>query len=707
MKRLMLNLLAIVVFPFVIKAQQQTVFIYNEGGNTTFYHKIENTFMVKSNNTSDENALKTYFPRKRSITHGRLFLNTTEDSISDFIANTNSNILYSELLLAADSTVLWGTNSIFVKVNHNVNIFDLLTDNTIPYANYEQFGADPDVYLIRLNSQKDQSIYFSNVLYETDNVVFAQPNFGRLAKMRQNVYYADQWGLNNTGQYSGLTGVDINVQQAWNLSTGKGVKVAVIDEGVDLTHPDLINNMLPGYDATDGVMGGANGSCKGDDAHGTACAGIIAAEDNAIGVKGVAYEAKIIPIRIAYVIYDTTFGQCWLSHDSWIADAIYKSWHDLDADILSCSWGSGDSADIIKEAIIEANIKGRRNKGCPIFFAAGNFSPYSWTQLTKDIYPACLNEYVISVGAISPCGERKTYTSCDTETQWGSCWGKKLTIMAPGVLISTTDIQGNAGYNNSHFIHADNGGNLLSMDYTDNNYTNSFCGTSAATPYAAGVAALILALDSNFTGAYVRNAIETSAQKSALYTYNPSNSDYPNGTWNFNTGYGIIDAYSAIQTALDYDLYTRDNNNDNGLVPSDITNYGSNSPDIWVRNVKDGLEGHQIAIMGDTNYIYIRIHNKGTTNSLPNDSIKLYAKHNIVTDNPILDYTYWPNYWRKIATAQIPVIPAGNETTICLPVKFDNHFNSHTLLSKIESNYDIISIPETLYSMLNLTTIFP
>ena len=85
--------------------------------------------------------------------------------------------------------------------------------------------------------------------------------------------------------------MDINVTPAWDLATGAGVKVAVIDMGVDLNHPDLVNNLLPGYDATDAHCGGSNGSyggyCHGD-AHGTACAGIIAGEDNNIGIKGVA-----------------------------------------------------------------------------------------------------------------------------------------------------------------------------------------------------------------------------------------------------------------------------------------------------------------------------------------------------------------------------------------------------------------------------------
>ena len=68
--------------------------------------------------------------------------------------------------------------------------------------------------------------------------------------------------MNNTGGlYNGNTGSDIHINPAWNITSGAGIKVAVIDMGVDLTHPDLVNNLLPGYDA---LGQGTNGNQKGN-----------------------------------------------------------------------------------------------------------------------------------------------------------------------------------------------------------------------------------------------------------------------------------------------------------------------------------------------------------------------------------------------------------------------------------------------------------
>jgi len=162
------------------------------------------------------------------------------------------------------------------------------------------------------------------------------------------------------------------------------------------------------------------------------------------------------------------------------------------------------------------------------------------------------------VGAISQCGERKRSSadwyesgnslpdplgvSCDGEKTWGSNYGTALDIVAPGVHIVTTTIQSNG-------------------DYT------AVSGTSAACPHVAGVAALVLSANSSLSGPEVRNIIERTARKINSYSAsNPSGYMYtdnpsvrPNGTWNEETGYGLVNAYTAVQVATCIDTLTYEN----------------------------------------------------------------------------------------------------------------------------------------------------
>lgn len=185
----------------------------------------------------------------------------------------------------------------------------------------------------------------ANYFYETGKFEFAEPNFLKIIKRHcvNDTYFSDQWALQNTGQQNGTSGADIKACQAWQITTGRDIiRVAVIDEGVDLVHPDLINNLVGGFDATGQ---GSNGAPQGDDAHGTACSGVIAANgNNSIGVTGIAFTSKIVPIRIAYGSNNACdASRLWITSDLWIADGINWAWNPSfgNADILSNSWGGG------------------------------------------------------------------------------------------------------------------------------------------------------------------------------------------------------------------------------------------------------------------------------------------------------------------------------------------------------------------------------
>ncbi|RTY83162.1 T9SS type A sorting domain-containing protein [Flavobacterium sp. ZB4P23] len=361
--------------------------------------------------------------------------------------------------------------------------------------------------------------------------------------------------MNNQGYYGGVIDADMDVEEAWSYTTGNDIKVAIIDEGVDLNHPDLMANLLLGYDATGGNSNGGP-NITTDDSHGTACAGIVAAVgNNNLGVAGIAYNSKILPVRIAYTNGYPLGDQRrkWISSDTWIANGI--SWAVQNgADVLSNSWGGGSPSTTITNAINNAVTNGRNGKGCIVLFSSGN-------ENTAVSYPATLPN-VIAVGASSMCDQRKTPTSCDGETRWGSNYGTGIDVIAPGVQIFTTDISGLSGYGTADYI-------------------SDFNGTSSACPNVAGVVALILSVKPSLTGIEARQILESSTDKINGYSYSSSISGQPNGTWNNEVGYGRINALKAVSNTINFSIVGNSNICASTSNTYTIQNYINGFNTIW------------------------------------------------------------------------------------------------------------------------------
>ena len=363
------------------------------------------------------------------------------------------------------------------------------------------------------------AMQMSNIFHQ-NKILFAnsEPNFISFNPLLSNdKYFSQQWTLDNTGQNGGTPGIDIRAEQAWAITKGKSyVRIAVLDQGVDLNHPDLKANMLPGYDATGYNSGGAP---EDNSVHGTACAGIVGAVQDNKGISGVAPNCKIMPVRILVGSF--------FYNISTIVEGIKWAWEN-GADVISNSWRytGGNSIDINNE-IINAVTKGRSGLGCVVVFGSGN------ENMPPDVvYPAYLNS-VISVGSINNKGIRVANSS----------YGDSLDVVAPSESIYTTGMMGNNSY-------------TILNDGKDGIYFSDFGGTSAACPQVAGIAALVISANPLLTGIQVRNIIESRTQK--VNAYSPSNaSGYnysitagrPNGTWHPQVGYGLVNAYAAVQEA--------------------------------------------------------------------------------------------------------------------------------------------------------------
>ncbi len=329
-------------------------------------------------------------------------------------------------------------------------------------------------------------------------------------------YFPMQWHLHNTGQSGGTSGADIRAPEAWEITTGDpNIVVAVLDCGVDTKHPDLFNNLVAGYDflEDDPSPDPIYPSPLPNDAHGTACAGLIGAQgNNSIGVTGVTWNCKVMPIRQAAQQYARPATEA--------IGATALRWAAAHgADILSQSGGWDYPTPIIHSAIVDitkAGGIGRNGKGCVLVNSVANSS-------TSVQYSARYPE-VIAVGATD-----------HQDLRWGySNYGPDLDVMAPGgptpgsPLVSgiwTTDLAGSPG------AHATIGDPAIT-DYL------IFGGTSASAPIAAGVAALILSVEPNLTNDEVRHFLERSAKDLG----DPGRDDY--------YGWGRVDARAALDMVL-------------------------------------------------------------------------------------------------------------------------------------------------------------
>lgn len=331
------------------------------------------------------------------------------------------------------------------------------------------------------------------------------------------------WTNNNhtTGSPVGTVGFDANAHAAWDGTQGFGsstVRIAIIDSGVATAHPDL--TQVTGWDY------GNNDSNPNDDSssagHGTACAGVAAAKANSLGAAGAAPGCSIMPLKVANSAGSMTFTA--------IQNALYYA-ADNGAQIISMSLGAA----ITSDAATDAAITYAYNAGCTILAATGNENKSTIS------YPA-IHNLVIGVGAASPCGERKRSSSlstevnpgvstdpngysCDGERWWGSNYGVTTAGAAGAVdvigptILPTTDLLGAAGYDPS-------------------DYSKWFNGTSCATPYVAGVCALIKSKNPTWTPAQIKAQLTSTAQDVV--------SVESAAGWDRYTGYGMVDAAAAL-----------------------------------------------------------------------------------------------------------------------------------------------------------------
>ncbi|MEQ6342054.1 MAG: S8 family serine peptidase [Gammaproteobacteria bacterium] len=342
----------------------------------------------------------------------------------------------------------------------------------------------PFVHIQRVRGLRGQSTEALMQAYASRaDVEYVEPNIIFHTQVTPNdPRFSELWGMNNVGQTGGTPDADIDGPEAWDRQTGSAnVIVASIDTGVDYNHPDLAGNIWtnPGEIPGNGIDDDGNGyvdDVRGwdfanndndpmdDQGHGTHTAGTIAAMgNNATGVTGVAWRAKIMPLKFLTASGSgTSLGA---------AQAILYA-ANMGAKISNNSWGGGGFSRTIENAITTAN-----QRGMLFVVAAGNANANNDTTVS---YPC--NSTLSNVLCVAATDHN------DQKTSFSNYGAVNVDLGAPGVSILSTVPTGTCRLCNSSGYR----------------YLN---GTSMATPHVSGAAALVRAQFPNLTPVAVKNLL--------------------------------------------------------------------------------------------------------------------------------------------------------------------------------------------------------
>lgn len=398
--------------------------------------------------------------------------------------------------------------------------FGLTVKRPLEYARYAYFVGAAEGTGLNIFEIAEQ-------LLQEDAVELCHPELIYPRRSRQA--FSQQWHLKPTSVNGQAIDASAQVEAAWELSTGEGVTIAVIDDGVDVDHEEFrtAGKVIAPRDVSRQVDDPR--PLDGDN-HGTACAGVACANGQ-FGASGVAPNAKLIPIRLA-----SSLGS--------IAEAEAFYWAARNgADVISCSWGPEDGPwwdpndpshqrvvrlpDSTRTAIDYAATQGRNGKGCVVLFAAGNGNE----SVDNDGYASYAK--VIAVAACNDRGTRSAYSDYG-QAVWCAFPSNDVVRETLTSGIWTTDRMGKLGYNAGSFSQGDAAGN----------YTNSFGGTSSACPGAAGVAALVIARNPDLSRDQVRQVLKQCCDPIDL-----AEGNYDAQGHSPSYGYGRLNARKAVELA--------------------------------------------------------------------------------------------------------------------------------------------------------------
>ena len=517
-----------------------------------------------------------------------------------------SNMFYVKLYQESDTSVLENVANYYrASVNRRVPYCGLwyeLSVNKNSYAN--ALAASVEFGETELFAAVDPGVVYEVQLYDTPCAT--------------DSLFDDQWGLDA-----------INACDAWEITTGDtNIHVAVIDQGVDLSHREFSNlNVTASYDTYNGsnIYG----------THGTLVSGVIFSNHDNNNIAGVAPDASLIKICDTIIgLFEDMMPRMTIAFNYAVAHG---------ADVINNSWGGPCSYDhwtfprwFMDDAIENALNNGRNGKGCVVVFASGNYNPYL-SGFSSVTYPANAMDGILAVGSMNSNYHRSDF----------SCYGAELDVVAPGEGIYTTTL--------------------------NNQYEDAANGTSFAAPHVSGVAALMLSVNPNMTSKQVSRIIEGTATKLTGYS-TVYNNTHKSGGWNTQVGYGLLNAATAVQSAQNLtlkDLYVKDNQNDDGTEYNNTSTAINSSPDIKVYSLSTGIEVTDL-VYGSLYEIRLTLRNdRSTSATISPSKIKVYwtvETGNIMWrntwDNAGLSFCGLPICGYVSPTQQTDIVVPGNGYTV-------------------------------------------
>lgn len=447
---------------------------------------------------------------------------------------------------------LIATGEIFITYHEGVSDEEqMLALNEYNLDLVERRGIN--ALVARVTSNSPNPIKTAALLQKSCLVKMAEPDIDTILDqyfLPTDTLMPSMWHLQNNGFVPDANvqlrrGIDAKVVAAWRLLGNLGspnIKIAIVDNGFDLTHPDLKGKIVNPFDFWENTPQVRQGEAMYT--HGTPCASIALGASNGVGMVGSAPNARFMPIS------GTTFTVRK-------TESIFNYCINNGADIISCSWGSTDynyQLNAEKQQIIaNAARRGRNGRGCVILYAAGNDS-------LNYINFYAQHPDVIAVAACTSQGVHADYSNMGMEVTLCAPSNGDWPIIAARAWWDQGDPneQGEQRY----WIDGLNRGNQY----------KHFGGTSAATPLVAGICALMLSANPDLTAREVKQILMQTADKIG----NPA--EYINGH-SRKYGYGMVNAERAVSEAL------RRRGMSSPTIMSNPTTLQSNSPS---QNVNPG-----------------------------------------------------------------------------------------------------------------------